>query len=84
MIIFKIGGVAIKGCSHSIAEHFYTIDVEQLENERVLVVMAAKILVGHQANYDEIRPRAIVNPVPVLGCNIYGDSEVLDLNFRIM
>ena len=45
--------------------------------------MATKILVGHQANYDEVRQRAIVYSVNVLGCNVRGDSEVLDLDFRI-
>ena len=50
LIICKIRGVAITGRSHSIAEHFYTIHVERLKLERVQVVMATKILVGHQAN----------------------------------
>ena len=45
--------------------------------------MATKILVGHQANYDEVRQRDIVYPVEVLSCNVRGDSEVLDMDFRI-
>ena len=69
--------------SHSIAEHFYTIHVERLEIEKVPVVMATKIFVGHQAKNDEVRQRAIVYPVEVLGCNVRWDSEVFDLNFRI-
>ena len=36
--------------------------------------MATKILVGHQANYDDVRQRAILYPVEVLGCTVYGDS----------
>ena len=76
-------GVAITGRSHSIAEHFYAIHVERLEIERVPVVMATKILVGNQANNDEVRQRAIAYPVKVLGCDVRWDSEVLDLDFRI-
>ena len=62
------------GRSHSIAEHFYTSHVEWLEIEGFPVVMACKILVNHQAKYDEVRQRAIVYPVENLGCNVRGDS----------
>ena len=83
MIICKIEVVAITGVRIPLRSISMRLTLNDWKLKKVPVVMVSKILVGHQAKYDEVRKRAIVYPVEVLGCNVRRVSEVLVLNFRI-